>query len=131
MMALEFYALSVPGKRHEIQSGLFVAQLPQGSGGEAMAPRRVSVLVFGRRFTPAEKATIEWAAVDGPNQPEAHRMQAAALRATLADQAAATFIDLDDSATVEGLESLETMAILARGRAREILTTPIQPEEVP
>ena len=93
--------------------------------------RRVSVLGFRRRFTKAERAAIEWAAVDRADQPEAQRQQAAALRATLADQAAATFIDLDDADTVEGVQGLEAMGLLAPGRALEILTAPIQPEELP
>uniref|UniRef100_A0A6M3KKV0 Uncharacterized protein n=1 Tax=viral metagenome TaxID=1070528 RepID=A0A6M3KKV0_9ZZZZ len=96
-----------------------------------VAPRVVSVLGFRRRFTPAEKAAIEWAAVDRPDQPEAQRMQAAALRATLADQAAAQFIHLEDTATVAGVQGLEALGIIAPGRALEILTNPIQPEELP
>ena len=95
------------------------------------APRIVSVLGFRRRFTPAEKAAIEWAAVDRPDQPEAMRMQAAALRATLADQAAAQFIHLDDPATVAGVQGLEALGIIAPGRALEILTAPIKTEEIP
>lgn len=93
--------------------------------------RRVSVLGFRRRFTPAERAAIEWAAVDRADQPDARRQQAAALRATLADQAAARFIDLDDPATAQGVQGLEALTILAPGRAAEILNTPVQPEELP
>ena len=58
-------------------------------------------------------------------------MQAAALRATLADQAAATFINLDDPDTVQGAQGLEALGILAPGRSAEILTAPIQPEDLP
>ena len=93
--------------------------------------RRVSVLAFRLRFTPAEKAAIEWAAVDRPELPEALRLQAAALRATLADQAASPFIHLEDPATVAGVQGLEALGIIAPGRALEILTAPIQPEELP
>lgn len=97
-----------------------------------MAVRRiVSVLGFRRRFTPEERAAIEWAAVDRPDQPEAQRMQAAALRATLADQAAAKFIDLDDDDTAMGVQGLEAMGLLAAGRAAEILGAPVQPQELP
>ncbi|MDA8455263.1 hypothetical protein M4R22_10870 [Acidovorax sp. GBBC 3334] len=94
-------------------------------------PRIVSVKGFRFRFTPEEKAAIEWAAVDRPDQPEAQRMQAAALRATLADQAAAQFIDLDDADTVVGVQGLEAMGLLAAGRAAEILGAPVQPQELP
>lgn len=103
----------------------------QNDAAPVPQPRRVSVLAFRRRFTPAEKAAIEWAAVDRPDQPEAQHMQAAALRATLADQAAATFIDLDDEDTEAGVQTLEAMDLLEPGRALEILTNPVQPEELP
>lgn len=126
MIPVETYDTALIGKRHDLGTG-FVALPPV----VAPAARTLSVKGFRFRFTPAEKAAIEWAAVDRPDQPEAQRMQAAALRATLADQAAAQFIDLDDPDTVEGVQGLETMAILAPGRALEILTAPVQPKELP
>lgn len=95
------------------------------------APRIVSVLGFRRRFTPAERAAIEWAAVDRPDQPDELRMQAATLRAALADQAAAQFIDLDDPTTVHGVQWLEAMDILSAGRADEILVAPVMRAEMP
>lgn len=109
----------------------YVEPPPEPEQQPVVAPRVVSVLGFRRRFTPAEKAAIEWAAVDRPDQPEAKRMQAAALRATLADQAAATYINLDDPDTMQGVQGLESVGILAPGRSAEILTAPIQPEELP
>ncbi|CAN7520703.1 hypothetical protein [Acidovorax sp. LjRoot194] len=109
----------------------YVAPLPEPEAPAVAAPRIVSVLGFRRRFTPEEKAAIEWAAVDRPEQPEAARMQAAALRATIADQAAAQFIDLEDPATVRGVQGLEAVGILAPGRAQEIVTAAIQSEERP
>ena len=93
--------------------------------------RHVAVLGFRLRFTKAERGAIEWAAVDRADQPEAQRRQAAELRATLADQAAATYIDLDDPETVDGVQGLEAMGLLAPGRALEILNAPIQPKELP
>ena len=109
----------------------YMAPPPEPEPQPVEVSRIVSVLGFRRRFTPAEKAAIEWAAVDRPDQPEAQRMQAAALRATLADQAAAQFIHLDDPATVVGVQGLEALGIIEPGRALEILTAPIQPEELP
>lgn len=109
----------------------YVEPTPEPEPQPLTAPRIVSVLGFRRRFTPAEKAAIEWAAVDRPDQPEAQRMQAAALRATLADQAAATFINLDDPDTVQGVQGLEALGILAAGRSVEILNSNIQPEDLP
>lgn len=101
---------------------------------QAVPPKssaRVSVLAFRRRFTRAERAAIEWAAVDRADLSLTLRQQAAALRATLADQAAATFIDLADPDTVEGVQRLAAMAILTPARAAEIITASIQPEELP
>ena len=108
----------------------YVAPPPEPEPQPVEAQRIVSVLGFRRRFTPAEKAAIEWAAVDRPDQPEAQRMQAAALRATLANQAVAQFIHLEDPATVAGVQGLEALGIIEPGRALEILTAPIQPEEL-
>lgn len=109
----------------------YVAAPPPPEPEHQHAPRILSVLGFRRRFTQEEKAAIEWAAVDRPELPEGQRMQAAALRATLADQAAAQFIHLDDPATVAGVQGLEALGIIEPGRALEILNAPIQPEELP
>ena len=92
--------------------------------------RRVSVLAFRCRFTPAEKATIEWAAVDKPEQTTEQRQQSAMLRATLADQAAATFIDLADPTTVAGVQALQAMGLITADRADAILDAPVQPGEL-
>lgn len=109
----------------------YVAPPPEPGPQPVAAPRIVSVLGFRRRFTSAEKAAIEWAAVDRPDQPEAQRMQAAALRATLADQAAAQFIHLDDPDTVQGVLGLKAMGVLTLERANAILSSPVQMEELP
>lgn len=103
------------------------AQEPQPVDGQ----RSVSVLAFRRRFTLAERAAIEWAAVDRADQPDALRQQAAMLRATLADQAAAKFIDLEDATTVAGVQGMEAMDLIAPGRAAEILSATVLPEELP
>lgn len=113
------------GSVYENASGTFTAPEP------APEPRRVAVLAFRRRFTSAERAAIEWAAVDRSDQPVAIRQQAAALRSILADQAAAKFIDLDDADTVAGAQGFEAMGLLAAGRAGEIITAPVLPEELP
>ena len=91
--------------------------------------RRISTLAFRRRFTAGERAAIEWAAVDRSDQPEPARQQAAALRATLADQAAAAFIDLDDDDTDTGVRTLEALGLLIPGRAAQILGAPVQAGE--
>lgn len=95
------------------------------------AARRVSVLAFRLRFRREERAIIEWAAVDKHDATTAQRMQAAALRADLKDQAAATYIDLEDPGTVAGVQGLEALGLIEPGRAASILNTPVQPEELP
>ena len=90
---------------------------------------RLTKLAFRNRFTQAEKVALELAALDDPAAPMAQRQQAAALRATLSDTAAATFIDLIHADTRAGVQMLETAGLLAAGRALEILDAPVTPEE--
>ena len=92
---------------------------------------RLTKLAFRNRFTQAEKVMLEIAALDNPAAPMPQRQQAAALRATLSDTAAATFIDLIHADTRAGVQMLETAGLLAAGRALEILGAPVTPEERP
>lgn len=85
------------------------------------ARRKLTRLEFRNRFDGAEKAGLEFAALDNPAGTMEQRMQAAMLRAYLADLAAAEFIDLDDAATVAGVNMLEAAMLIAEGRAAEIL----------
>ena len=91
--------------------------------------RRITKLAFRNRFTKAEKAGIEFAALDDPTAPIAQRQQAAALRADLKDQEQAAFIDLDDQDTRTGVITLEAVGLIAAGRAVEILDAPVQDKE--
>lgn len=90
---------------------------------------RITKLAFRNRFTTPEKVAMEIASLDNPAAPMAQRQQAAALRATLADITAATFIDLTRADTRAGVQMLETAGLLAAGRALEILGAPVTPEE--
>lgn len=92
---------------------------------------RLTKLAFRNRFTQAEKVMLEIAALDNPAAPMSDRQQAAALRATLADTAAATFIDLSRAETRSGVQMLEAGGLLAEGRALEILDAPVQSHERP
>lgn len=94
-------------------------------------PRHITVLAFRHRFAGHERAAIEWAAVDRADQPVEQRQMAASLRASLADQAAAKFIDLEDADVALGVHTLEAMGLIDPGRADEILSTPVQQEERP
>lgn len=125
LIALESFDESVLGKRHDEATGTWVA--PPAPPQQ----RRVSVLAFRRRFTKAERAAIEWAAVDRAEDTLQQRMQAAALRADLKDQESAQYIDLDDADTVQGVLALEEAGLIDVGRAAQILSAPVEPEERP
>ena len=107
----------------------FVAPAATPAPEPAPEDRRISKLAFRNRFTKAEKAGIEFAALDDPTAPIAQRQQAAALRADLKDQEQATFIDLDDEDTRTGVLTLEAVGLIAAGRAVEILDAPVQDKE--
>ena len=85
-------------------------------------PTRLTVLQFRQRFTLQEKAAIEFAAIDDPTAPAQQRQQSAMLRAVLADQAAAEFIDLADPGTVESVQLLVQAGLLTEPRGAEVLT---------
>ena len=92
---------------------------------------RITRLAFRSRFTLAEKAAIEFAALDNPSGSQSERMQAATLRAYMADVFAATFIDLAHPDTRAGVQMLEAGGLLAVGRALEVLDAPVQAHERP
>ena len=86
-----------------------------------VAQTRLTRLQFRTRFTAQEKAMLELAAMDDATAPTAQRLQAASLRAYLADLAAAEFVDLADATTVAGVQALEAAGLLATGRAAQVL----------
>ena len=82
---------------------------------------------LGRRFTQHEKAAIEFAALDNPAAPIEERQQAALLRASLADQAAAQFIDLADPSTIAGVQLLVQAGLLSEERGQQVLLASAAP----
>ena len=86
-----------------------------------VAQTRLTRLQFRTRFTAQEKAMLELAAMDDATAPTAQRLQAASLRAYLADLDAAEFVDLADATTVAGVQALEAAGLLATGRAAQVL----------
>lgn len=90
---------------------------------------QITKLAFRNRFTTAEKVGIDLASIDDPEAEMAVRQQAAAVRVSLADLAAATYIDLVREDTRAGVLMLEAAGILGAGRALEILDAEIQPDE--
>ena len=105
-------------------SGTVIRELVSNPAPDpVIAPsKKFNLLGFRRLFTKAERALIEWAAVDRADQSLYERKLAASLRATLKDQEQAEFIDLTDADTVAGVEALELMGLLNKGRAAEILS---------
>ena len=103
-------------------------QPPQAAPAEpTQPPGPLSVLDFRRRFTLHEKAAIEFAALDNPAAPIEERQQAALLRACLADQAAAQFIDLADPSTIEGVQLLVQAGLLSEERGQQVLLASAAP----
>ena len=93
-------------------------------------PRKITKLAFRNRFSQSEKVAIEIAALDNPSAAMQQRAQAAALRASQADVAVATYIDLTRADTRAGVQTLEAAGLLAAGRAAAILDTPPTDEEL-
>ena len=91
-----------------------------------VAVRHLSKLGFRNRFTPTEKATIEFASLDNPAAPMPARMLAAGIRASMADQRDAAFIDQTRPDTRQGVIDMEAGGLLASGRALQILDAPIE-----
>jgi hypothetical protein len=60
---------------------------------------------------------------------EGRRQLAAALRADLAKTNSSKYIDLDRPDVLAGLQKLEAVGLLAAGRALQIVTDPILPQE--
>jgi len=96
---------------------------------EPPAPsRRATKLQFRNLFTTTEKVAIELAALDNPSADMTARAQSAGLRVFLEDLDSATpdpdgtSVDLDDPRTVAGVNALESIGLIAAGRATEILS---------
>ncbi len=101
-------------------------------GGKVVftSPTRVTRLALRNRFTQAEKVALEMAALDNPADAAAARHHAAVLRVYLADLAAAEYIDLSCAEARAGVQYLEAAALLAPGRAQEILDAPATSREL-
>lgn len=93
--------------------------------------RKITVLAFRNRFTKSEKIKIELASIDNHlldiNDPA--RIMAAALRVDLKDTDNATFIDLDNQSTRDGVINLEAFGIIEVGRALIILDSAVLDSE--
>lgn len=86
------------------------------------ASTKLTKLEFRNLFTLREKAAIDLASLDNPQASMEQRLIAASLRAMLADQAMAEFIDLSDETTIAGVQYLAQVGLLTEERAQEVLT---------
>ncbi len=86
--------------------------------------RRITRLAFLNRCTDAEAVAIDLAS-------QGATVQAAFIRRYQAKVNAASFIDLADPNTRNGVIALEDGGLLADGRADEILNAPVQAGERP
>lgn len=77
---------------------------------------KITRFAFRGRFTQAEKITLELAS---------RETSGAMLKVYLDDIAAATYIDLAMQETRNGVNALENLGLIGKGRAAEILDTPV------
>jgi len=111
-------------------SGIPSLQAPELPPAPDPAPI-ISSLAFDMRFTIDERVAIELASADDPAAALDQRSAAARLRVTQERAKKAQFIDLSDPATRAGVEQMETLGLLADGRAAEILDAPVLDQERP
>lgn len=93
--------------------------------------RVITRLAFRNRFTLPESIALEVAGLDNPESTPEQRQGAAMIRVMQRMVSDATFIDLDDTDTKNMVMQLESMGLLAPGRALQILTSPITSGEQP
>lgn len=82
----------------------------------------ITKLAFLNRFTDTEAIMIDLAG-------QGATPEAAMMRRVQKKIDAAAFIDLNDSATRNGVLALEQFGLLGQGRSIEILDTPVDPKE--
>lgn len=81
----------------------------------------LTTLEFLRRLTMAEEAAIDIASIDDPAGTPEERMQQATLRAAMRRLMAAEYVDMADAELIGLLAMLESVGLLAAGRAAEII----------
>lgn len=87
--------------------------------------RWITKTAFRNRFTESEKVIIELASIDNPSDTTQKRQIAAALRVANADILVATYIDLERPDTIKGVRMMESIGVIAKGRADDILLAEI------
>jgi len=93
--------------------------------------RIITNYAFEMRFTLDERVAIDLAGLDDPTAALEQRAMAAALRVSQERAKKAQFTDLDNPVVRASVEQMETIGLLAEGRAAEILDAPVLDEERP
>lgn len=95
-----------------------------------MQATKITRFAFRSRFSATEKVTLEFAMMDDPNSSQQQRQIAAMLRVFMKDLDNAQFVVLDRPDIVQGIQMLVQLGVLTADRADEILTSPVQPDEL-
>lgn len=92
--------------------------------------KKITPKAFLSRFTASEYVSIDLASIDDPQSERAVREVAAMLRLYLIKINSAKFVDLNDTETVEGVNTLVQMGFITSERADEILNNPVDDNEI-
>ncbi len=95
-----------------------------------MQSTKITRFAFRSRFSASEKVALEFAMMDDPNSSQQQRQIAAMLRVFMKDLDNAQFVVLDRPDIVQGVQMLVQLGVLTSDRATEILTSPVQPDEL-
>jgi hypothetical protein len=94
--------------------------------------RIIKTTAFRDRFTFMEKARIDLASLDNPQDTQDNRLRAAGLRASMKDLELRPEVDLDSPGLRSRLQILQGMNLLdSESRIDEILSAPIELSERP
>lgn len=115
------------------EGGAVVGQTTDPNYLESIAEPRllISRFAFLQRFTAAELLGIELAKVHDPAGSTASQQLAATLRVSQNKLDVSNFVDLGHAETIDGLTQLETVGLIGSGRANQILSAEISPDERP
>lgn len=91
---------------------------------------KITRFAFRSRFTSAEKVALEFTMMDDPFAPQQQRQISAMLRVFMKDLDNAQFVVLDRPDIIQGVQMLSQLGVLTSERATEILTAPVQPDEI-
>jgi len=120
------------GWTYDKDVGFTAPALPEPEPAPEPVPNKIITnYAFDMRFTIEERIAIEMACMDDPGAPMEQRAMAAALRVSQERAKKAQFTDLDNPVVRASVEEMETIGLLAEGRAAEILDASVQDEERP